>query len=126
MHQITVTIGRNVALDRRPQERSTFSTEHGQLTHYEWEAFKAAVESLVIEAGYDIVVSSDGIGEWEGVREHNYIVVGISEHALDETERSKLHVELAFLAGLHGQETIAVGEGYSKLIEADYPEPKGV
>jgi hypothetical protein len=101
VNQITVTIGRGVGDD--------------QLTATQWAEFRAEVRLCLTHYG-DVVVSSNGRGEWEGTAEDNYHAVVILHRDLDDLRWSGLLLWAEDWARRYRQNAIAVSRGESVLV----------
>ena len=91
----TLTIGRNV--NKTP------------LPNHKWEGFKSSINSFIESHNSEIFVSSEGSGEWKGIKEENFTWVFSTKKYLDLDH-------LKSLAKLFKQDAIALTRGSTQLI----------
>lgn len=108
MHQISVTIGRRDNVNGL------------ELSDHEWAAFKSCTVDLVAQGiGCTVVVQNEGLGEWEGVSEGNFVVIGIRDEAFTDRDKRDVRHLLSVFARLNDQDSIALSFGTSELVEAE-------
>ena len=91
----TLTIGRNI--------------EKKAMSNHRWKGFQSAINSFIESHNSEIFVSSEGSGQWQGIKEVNFTWVFSTKEFLD-LERLKR------LAKLFKQDAIALTEGCTQFI----------
>jgi len=91
----TLTIGRNV--NKTP------------LPNHKWEGFQSAINSFIESHNSEIFVSSEGSGEWQGIKESNFTWVFSTKKYLNLDH-------LKSLAKLFKQDAIALTSGVTQFI----------
>jgi len=91
----TLTIGRNV--NKTP------------LPNHKWRGFQSAISSFIENHNSEVFVSSEGSGEWQGVKESNFTWVFSTKKYLDLDY-------LKSLAKLFRQDAIALTRGSTQFI----------
>jgi len=91
----TLTIGRNI--------------ENKAMSNHKWKGFKSCIDIFIQDHKGEIFVNSEGLGEWQKVKEMNCTWVFSTKEFLD-LERLKR------LAKLFKQDAIALTEGCTQFI----------
>lgn len=105
MYSISITIGRNVGDQPMNEKR--------------WSMFKNEITSQITGLNMEITVSNTGIGEWDGIKEENFIAKGIREKPFADDETDRLAKNLSVLSAKYGQDAIAYSVGSSMLAFAE-------
>jgi|SRR5690625_2765488 len=105
MYSVSITIGRNIA---------------DQLMNRDlWNEFKSSVKNELLNLNLQLTVSNTGIGEWDGIKEENFIAKGIREKPFADDETDRLVKNLSTLSKKYKQDAIAYAIGRSALALAE-------
>ena len=118
MEQITVTIGRNAG-----SSHTEIGDTQTPLDQASWDSFRFIVRSHLLADGFEVTVDNDGLGYWDGKTEDNHVFIGVRDWSLDRNPddhtdvRGKLDRQLASVGARYGQDAVAIGWGFSRLVD---------